>query len=83
VLFCIASLQQLTLNNKRVISELNNEDDDDEYGFVDPGAARSISPRQVDTGKKLADGKFAVVKNGTLTVGNEIHNVAVKMLKRT
>jgi len=57
-------------------------DDDDEYGFVNSCAKQSISPSQVDTGKKLAEGKFAVVKRGALTINNEIRPVAVKMLKR-
>jgi len=61
----------------------NIDDDDDEYGFVTSGATQSISPRQVDVGKKLAEGKFAVVKTGALTVNNESHPVAVKMLRRT
>jgi len=83
VLYC-DSLQKLKLNNIRAINDYTEDgDDDDEYGFVNAGAAQSISPRQVDTGKKLADGKFAVVKRGSLTVGNETHPVAVKMLKRT
>jgi len=56
--------------------------DDNEYGFVNSGATQTISPRQVDVGKKLADGKFAVVKSGLMTVGNETHHVALKMLKR-
>ena len=60
-----------------------DDDDDDYYGFVDDGATKTISPRQVDVGNTLSDGKFAVVKAGSLTVGNELHPVAVKMLKRT
>jgi len=73
------------LNNIRANSNVTfNEydDDNDEYGFVNSGATQSISPQQVVTCKKLADGKFAVVKTGALTIGNEMHPVAVKMLKR-
>ena len=58
-------------------------DDDDDYGAVAAVAAQTISPRQVDIGKKLAAGKFAVVKRGALTVNNETHPVAVKMLQST
>jgi len=70
-------------NNNNNVDKRDADDDDDDYGFVDSGAAKSISPSQVDVGKKLADGKFAVVKAGSLAIGNEMHLVAVKKLKRT
>ena len=78
-------LQKLKMNNVRARKDNNYNivEDDDEYGFVNSGAVQSISPRQVDVGKKLAEGKFAVVKTGALTVNNESHPVAVKMLRRT
>ena len=81
----VAFLQKLKLNSIRAKNDnlkRNNVEDDDEYGFVNSGATQSISPTQVDIGKKLAEGKFAVVKRGSLTMGNDIHPVAVKMLKR-
>ena len=68
------------LNNEYVYHA--GEDEDDEYGFVNSGATQCISASQVDVGKTLADGNFAVIKTGTLTVNNEMHPVAVKMLKR-
>lgn len=81
----VAFLQKLKLNSIRAKNDnlkRNNVEDDDEYGFVNSGATQSISPTQVDIAKKLAEGKFAVVKRGSLTMGNDIHPVAVKMLKR-
>jgi len=79
----VAVWQKAKLNNIRASKLIKYDvDGDDEYGFVDSAAAQSISPKQVDTSKTLANGKFAVVKKGSLTVGNEVNPVAVKMLKR-
>jgi len=82
--------KQLHSIRAKNVKVLNNEylyrggedDDEDEYGFVNSGATQCISASQVHVDKKLADGKFAVIKTGTLTVNNEMHPVAVKMLKR-
>jgi len=79
-------LQKLKLNSVRAKNnyKLNDDDDDrEDYYGVNPGGKQSISPNQIDVGKKLAEGSFAVVKRGSLTAGNESRPVALKMLKRT
>jgi len=90
-LFTYFALQKLKMNNVRAkhdyvdVNDVGklDDDDDDEYDFVNSPATQSILPSQIDVAKKLADGKFAVVRAGVMTVNNENRPVAVKMLKRT